>query len=196
MKSNFNNQIFSTAGALVVVRVYGVRPKYPSAIVNHVNSVNSVCSVEGGATSISDGIFDIHPHATSWFWRDEFDENWKTVSLSFENRCSKARRQIPSPGDFSQPGKLFHCLGDGKRLPPLIYISVHLEHVIGRHAFVKSFTPVSRNIFGQNLGSFSNNLSIFVQLSTQIQTHSGCFVEKFSLNFAIITNRVILCVNS
>ena len=56
-KVNFNNQIFNTAGALVVVRVYGVRPEYQSAILNHVNSVNSVCSVQCGATSISDGIF-------------------------------------------------------------------------------------------------------------------------------------------
>ena len=144
-------------------------------------------------------VFLIYPHLTSWFWRDEFDENWKTVSLSFENRCSKARRQIPSPGDFSQPGKLFHCLGDGKRLPPLIYIcslGTCNRQICNCQIFYTSKSQYFWPKLGLFYSSFSNNLSIFVQLSTQIQTHSSCFVEKISLNFAIITNRVIFCVNS
>ena len=59
---------------------------------------------------------DIHLHAMSYFWCDGFDENWKTVSVSFENRCSKCskeRRQIPSRGNFFQQGKLFHCVWGG-----------------------------------------------------------------------------------
>ena len=54
-------------------------------------------------------------HGMSYCWCDGFDENWKTVSVSFENRCSKCSKgppQIPSRGNFFQQGKLFHCVWD------------------------------------------------------------------------------------
>ena len=41
--------------------------------------------------------------------------------------------------------------------------------------------------------SFLNKLSLFVQLSTQIQTHSGCFVKTLAWIWQISQ---ILCVNS
>ena len=59
-----------------------------------------------------------------------FDENWKTVSLSFENRCSKCSkgpRQIPSRGDFFQQGKLFHCVW-GKASKWMLSLSVTLDY--------------------------------------------------------------------
>ena len=59
-----------------------------------------------------------------------FDENWKTVSLSFENRCSKCSkgpRQIPSRGNFFQQGKLFHCVW-GKASKWMLSLSVTLDY--------------------------------------------------------------------
>ena len=41
-----------------------------------------------------------------------------------------------------------------------------------------------------------NKLSVFVQLSSQIQTHLPCFVKKSSLNLANFKDYVIFSVNS